>query len=149
MDVGPNLSPSTQPRRLAFVQAALLWQLAKTEDPLTVVALRTFASKLSLAGVPDGPIALEDANQAAAFQTLSAGWSFDFARLEVTAPVVSWEGDAKPNEFQRSLVGKTTEAALGRIATLASGPSPSTPSPTLFHPPLFPLTFLPASLLLF
>jgi len=120
LDLGTSLDPSTQPRRLQFAQSSLLWQLATTEDLNVVKDLRTFVSSLDFTGVPDGATAL-DATQLDRFRAASAGWTFDFAALEVKAPVVGWVEDASPNAFQQSLVGTVGASALGRISTLAAG----------------------------
>lgn len=120
LDLGTSLDPSAQPRRLQFAQSSLLWQLAKTEDLTIVKGLRTFVSSLDFTGVPDGAVAL-DLTQSERFRVASAGWTFDFAALEVKAPVVGWIEDASPNAFQQSLVGTVGASALERISTLAAG----------------------------
>ncbi|KAL7417491.1 hypothetical protein BDY24DRAFT_375065 [Mrakia frigida] len=123
LDLGTSLDPSTQPRRLQFAQSSLLWQLAKTEDLSIVETLRTFVSSLEFTGVPDGAVAL-DLTQSDAFAPVaSAGWTFDFAALEVKAPIVDWIEDASPNAFQQSLVGTVGASVLARISTLAAASS--------------------------
>lgn len=126
-DLGSSLDPSTQPRRVEFAQSALLWQLVKTESLAIVEGLRSFVAGLDFDGVPDGAVAL-DLTQSATFRKDSGGWTFDFARLEVTAPVFDWIEDASPNAFQQSLVGSAGVSVLTRIATLAAGESRSSPS---------------------
>ncbi|KAG8966640.1 hypothetical protein FRC03_011587 [Tulasnella sp. 419] len=107
--------------RSTWARSAVLFSLIKSEDAISSEDLRKFAASLDYSNLlPKGTGRSEDTSLTGGFQRLSAGFVYDFDKMTVTAPPVTWKDYAKPSEAQTVQVGSDMEKALDRMYTSAN-----------------------------
>lgn len=109
----PNLPINTYPTRLAWAESVILWTDVLFESSSN--GLRTFASAMSFGQWGDVAAPQPNSN----YQLISAGYTIDFAAMQVTVPTVSWLRAASPSSEQAALVSPVAGAALDRMNSYA------------------------------
>jgi len=119
IDVAPALDVGLVPNRTAWAQSALMWAFVQSASPSAVGKLQGFVRGADWASVQniDGPIP----SASSRFSTTMLGFTFDFAAQTITAPQVLFANDGQASSDQISRLKDTTEAALDRVYTAASG----------------------------
>ncbi|CAE6422056.1 unnamed protein product [Rhizoctonia solani] len=119
VDVGPALSYTEQgvaANRTEFARSALLWTLVMSMDPNTTASMQRFIKRLDFTKLDSGPESVYGE-----FLYGVTGFQFDFARMTVSQPAMTWQGSGKPSADQVVLVDDNARKALDRVYTFASG----------------------------
>lgn len=118
LDVSPALGSST-PNRTAWAQAALMWSMVLSQSETDVGKLRDFVRGADWSSIDnvDGAII----SKGTKYQTVQLGFDFDFAAQTITEPGVKFSDDGEPSSDQLAKTDSTTQAALDKVYTAASG----------------------------
>ena len=120
VDVAPALDSDHSPNRTSWAQAALLWNLVKSQDPTTVATLREFVLNAPWKQLQqDGPVT----GPATGFNVSASGYIFNFAAQTVIPPSTSFIADGQPTTDQIARVGDQVRPALDRMHSYALGES--------------------------
>ncbi|KAI0697125.1 hypothetical protein BC835DRAFT_1413840 [Cytidiella melzeri] len=117
IDVAPALDSSTSPNRTQWAQAALLWNIVRSENSTANRAMLDFVQRAdwksfsSLDGPTDDP--------SSSFLLQVSGYDFDFASQVVREPSASFVENGQPSADQLSRVNGVAHTALDRMYTFA------------------------------
>jgi hypothetical protein len=119
IDVAPALDSATFPNRTKWAQAALLWNLALSENLTATQVLQEFVQNADwkTLGARDGPVTGSDSG----FTTVVSGFQFDFASQKVDVPPATFADDGQPPSDQLNQVNDIAEGALDRMYSFALG----------------------------
>lgn len=119
IDVAPALDSSVSPNRTQWAQAALLWDVIRSENLTGNANMRAFIQNANWRSLTplDGPTT----NSASEFTFHSTGYDFNFAEQTVKAPPASFVSAGQPSEAQIGRVNYVASAALDRMYTYAVG----------------------------
>ncbi|TFK77004.1 hypothetical protein BDN72DRAFT_830175 [Pluteus cervinus] len=117
VDVAPSLDSNTFPNRTTWAQAALLWNIAESQD---ITATRKLQDAVKRApwhqlGDQDGP---NDSGNPA-FSATQSGFNFNFAAQTVTPPQISFVTDGQPTNAQIAQVSPTAQQSLDLMYSYA------------------------------
>ncbi|KAL5518881.1 hypothetical protein ACEPAH_564 [Sanghuangporus vaninii] len=116
IDVEPGLDSATAPNRTKWAQAAMLWNLAVTQDISEAMALQNFVSSAPwrMLSSIDGPV--DDGS--GRFTSNVSGYNFDFASQTVS-PLSSKFRNSSPSEDQIEALSMTAVNVLDRMYSFA------------------------------
>lgn len=119
IDVAPGLDGQAFPNRTTWAQAALLWNLALSENVTATEDLQSFvrAADWQSLGTEDGPV--EGSNSG--FETVVSGFRFDFAAQKLDIPKATFADVGQPTSQQLSQVNDVANDALDRMYSFALG----------------------------
>lgn len=119
IDVAPALDGATFPNRTKWAQAALLWNLALSENLTATDALQDFVRNADwkTLGAKDGPVTGSDSG----FTTVISGFRFDFASQKLDVPSATFAGGGQPTTEQLNQVNAVAGGALDRMYSFALG----------------------------
>lgn len=119
VDTGKSLSAQTYPERVKWTRAALLWNIVQSQDVEAANSMRKFVQKLPWSDLGnDGPI---DAQPSSTFTSTFAGYTYNFAKQEVSQPSTTFINQGQPLNAQIARVGQKAQAALDRMYSYALG----------------------------
>lgn len=117
VDTGKSLSAQTYPERVKWTRAALLWNIVQSQDVEAANSMRKFVQKLPWSDLGnDGPI---DAQPSSTFTSTFAGYTYNFAKQEVSQPSTTFINQGQPLNAQIARVGQKAQAALDRMYSYA------------------------------
>ena len=121
IDVEPALDSTTSPNRTQWAQAALLWNLVRSENTSANQQMRDFIRDANWKSLPsaDGPV--DDASSS--FALTVTGYTFDFAAQTVAIPPSTFVDKGQPSSEQLGRVNDVAHGALDRMYTFAVGES--------------------------
>ncbi|KAL5495201.1 hypothetical protein ACEPAI_664 [Sanghuangporus weigelae] len=116
IDVEPGLDSAAAPNRTKWAQAAMLWNLAMTQDISEAMALQNFVSSAPwrMLSSIDGPV--DDSS--GRFTSSVSGYSFDFASQTVSPSSAKFR-DSSPSEDQFEALSMTAVNVLDRMYSFA------------------------------
>ncbi|OCB85692.1 hypothetical protein A7U60_g7343 [Sanghuangporus baumii] len=116
IDVEPGLDSATAPNRTKWAQAAMLWNLAMTQDVSEAMALQDFVSSAPwrMLSSIDGPV--DDSS--GRFTSNVSGYDFDFASQTVS-PLSAKFRNSSPSEDQFEALSMTAVNVLDRMYSFA------------------------------
>lgn len=119
IDVAPALDSSSSPNRTQWAQAALLWDIVRSENLTANGDMRDFIQRANWHSLPaaDGPTS----SSASQFTFHNSGYDFNFAAQSVTAPPATFVDVGQPSADQSSRVNSAAHSALDRMYTYALG----------------------------
>lgn len=120
VDVAPALDSDRFPNRTSWAQAALLWNLVKSQDQTMVATLREFVLNAPWKQLQqDGPVT----GTSTGFNVSTSGYIFNFAAQTISPPRTSFIADGQPTTDQIARVGDKVRPALDRMHSYALGES--------------------------
>lgn len=120
IDVAPGLDPAVSPNRAAWTQAALLWNVAMSQDSESAKQLQDWVRgrDWSSLDASDAPVELDEP---AFWIATASGYTFNFAAQTVTPPSASFVEDGQPTREQINDVESTATGVLDRMYAYAKG----------------------------
>lgn len=122
IDVAPGLDPAVSPNRAAWTQAALLWNVAMSQDSESAKQLQDWVRgrDWSSLDASDAPVELDEP---AFWIATASGYTFNFAAQTVTPPSASFVEDGQPTREQINDVESTATGVLDRMYAYAKASS--------------------------
>lgn len=119
LDVAPALDVSMARNRTTWAQAALLWNLALSENVTATQELQSFIQRADWRslGTSDGPTT----DPSSRFAIEVSGFHFDFAAQTVDVPQVTFMSDGQPTTAQQAQVNNVAANSLDRMYSFALG----------------------------
>ncbi|KAL5534179.1 hypothetical protein ACEPAG_641 [Sanghuangporus baumii] len=116
IDVEPGLDSAAAPNRTTWAQAAMLWNLAMTQDISDAMALQNFVSSAPwrMLSSVDGPV--DDSS--GRFTSNVSGYSLDFASQTVSPSSAKFK-NSSPSEDQFEALSMTAVNVLDRMYSFA------------------------------
>lgn len=122
VDVAPGLDTAAFPNRSAWAQAALLWNIAMSQDSDSAKELQDWVRgrDWSSLDTSDGPVQLDEP---AFWMATASGYTLNFAAQTVTPPSASFVEDGQPTREQIDDVKSSATGVLDRMYGYAKGSS--------------------------
>ncbi|KAL1697299.1 hypothetical protein GGG16DRAFT_83753 [Schizophyllum commune] len=118
VDVADGLDPVTASNRTSWAQMAILWNLVQSQDAAAAQEMKDFVNGADWNSLSDADGPLRDSDYAT-FSTTVSGFTFNFARQEVTEPSVSFVSNAQPTTQQANKANDDAKATLDRMYSYA------------------------------
>ncbi|KAL1737947.1 hypothetical protein HDZ31DRAFT_78751, partial [Schizophyllum fasciatum] len=118
LDVASGLDPVTASNRTSWAQTAILWNLVQSQDAAATQELKDFVNGADWNSLSDSDGPLRDSDYGT-FSTTMSGFTFNFARQEVTQPSVSFISNAQPTTQQANKANADAKATLDRMYSYA------------------------------